>query len=111
MADVSVRFSDTQEKPETSDVQIITHNNKKKKRKYYYVSSTRDSWSNDSDCQQFDKRQKTKKKNRGSNEQKQGNPFLNGVMTKSFDLLISTRRDLAYGTFSVPNITTGKRQQ
>ena len=95
MADVSERLSDTQEKPEASDVQVITHNNnnnnnkkkkkkkkkrkkkkkkKKKKRKYYCVSSTSDSWSNDSDCQQFDKRQKTKKKNRGSNaEQKQGN--------------------------------------
>ena len=45
---------------------------RKKRRKYYYVSSTSDSWSNDLDCQQFDKRQKTKKK-RGSNEQKQGN--------------------------------------
>ena len=39
MADVSERFSDTREKPEASDVQVITHN--------------------DSDCQQFDKRQKT----------------------------------------------------
>ena len=27
MADVSERLSDTQEKPEASDVQIITHNN------------------------------------------------------------------------------------
>ena len=53
---------------------VITHKKKGEKRKYYYVSSTSDSWSNDSDCQQFDKRQKTKKKNRGSNaEQKQGN--------------------------------------
>ena len=35
MADVSERFSDTQEKPEASDVQVITHNKKKgKKRKY-----------------------------------------------------------------------------
>ena len=34
-------FSDTREKPEASDVQVITHNKKKKKRKY--VSSTRDS--------------------------------------------------------------------
>ena len=32
-----------------------------------------DSWSSESDCQQFDKRHKTKKKKRGSNEQKQGN--------------------------------------
>ena len=29
---------------------------------YYYVSSTSDSWSNDLDNQQFDKRHKTKKK-------------------------------------------------
>ena len=51
MADVSERFSDTREKPEASDV--ITHNdNKKGKNIHYYVSST-------SDCQQFDKRQKT----------------------------------------------------
>ena len=58
MADVSERFSDTREKPEASDV--ITHNdNKKGKNIHYYVSSTSDSWSNDSDCQQFDKRQKT----------------------------------------------------
>ena len=57
------RFSDTQEKPEASDVQVFTHNkNKKKKRKYYYVSSTSDSWSNDSDCQQFDKREKRRKR-------------------------------------------------
>ena len=63
MADVSERFSDTQEKPEASDVQVFTHNkNKKKKRKYYYVSSTSDSWSNDSDCQQFDKREKRRKR-------------------------------------------------
>ena len=55
MADVFELFSDTQEKPEASD-----------------VSSTSDSWSNDSDGQQFDKRQKTKKKKRGNNEQKQG---------------------------------------
>ena len=47
-----------------SDVQVITHNNNKKKEKNY-VSSTSDSWSNDSDCEQFDKRQKTKKKKRG----------------------------------------------
>ena len=57
---------------EASDFQVITHKKKKKKRKYY-VSWTSDSWSNDSDCPQFDKRQKTKKKKRGSNKQKQGN--------------------------------------
>ena len=57
MTDVSERFSDTQEKPEASDVQVISHNKKKKKkRKYYYVSSTSDSWSNDSDYQQLDMR-------------------------------------------------------
>ena len=32
----------------------------------YYVSSTNGSW----DCQQFDKRQNTKKKKRGSNKNK-----------------------------------------
>ena len=45
MADVSERLSDTQEE-----------------NIYYYVSSTSDSWSNDLDNQQFDKRHKTKKK-------------------------------------------------
>ena len=34
MADVSEYLSDTQEKPEASDVQVITHNKKTKKRKY-----------------------------------------------------------------------------
>ena len=34
MVDVSERLSDTQEKPEASDVQVITHNKKKKERKY-----------------------------------------------------------------------------
>ena len=58
---------------QAGDFQIITHKKKKKKRKYYDVSSTSDNWSNDSDCQQVDKRQKTKTKKRGSNEQKQGN--------------------------------------
>ena len=46
---------------------------RKKENIISYVSSTSDGWSNDSDCQQFDKRQNTKKKKRGSNEQKQGN--------------------------------------
>ena len=36
MADVSERLSDTQEKLEASDVQVITHNNMKKKGIYYY---------------------------------------------------------------------------
>ena len=50
MADVSEHFSDTQGKPEATNVQVIIHKKKKKKRKYYYVSSTSDSWSNDLDC-------------------------------------------------------------
>ena len=56
MADVSERFSDTQDKPEASDIQVITHNNNNKKV-----------------CQQFDKHQKTKKKKHGSNKQKREN--------------------------------------
>ena len=42
LADVCERLSDTQEKPEASDFQIITHKKKKKKRENYYVSSTSD---------------------------------------------------------------------
>ena len=33
MANVSERLFDTQEKPEASDVQVITHNKKKKEKK------------------------------------------------------------------------------
>ena len=49
MADVSEHFSDTQEKPEASDVQVITHKKKrkkkkKKKRKYYYISTFGEQW-------------------------------------------------------------------
>ena len=55
---------------EASDFQVITHKKKKKKRKYYCLSSTSNSWSNDSDCQQFDKRQKTKKKEVGKQRAK-----------------------------------------
>ena len=46
------------ESAEAGDFQVITHKKKKTKRKCYYVSSTSESWSNDLNCQQFDKRQK-----------------------------------------------------
>ena len=37
MADVSERLSDTQEKTEASDVQVITHNRRRREKKYIYI--------------------------------------------------------------------------
>ena len=50
------------QKQATSKSLPIIEEEGKKKYIYYYVSSTSDSWSNDLDNQQFDKRHKTKKK-------------------------------------------------
>ena len=51
-----------QKQATSKSLPIIEEEGKKNIYIYYYVSSTSDSWSNDLDNQQFDKRHKTKKK-------------------------------------------------
>ena len=95
MADVSERFSDTQEKPEASDVQVITHNIRRRKKEniitYHRQVTVGVMTRTFSSLTSVKKRRKN-----GTVEATSKNKEIekrNGVMTKYFELLISTRRD------------------